>query len=125
MYTKSPPSKNNPHNRYNFNFHPQNLKEYEIILKNLDNLGYQINKEEIYEYYFMRHIFPDGNWLIENRKNMIEFTEGYDGLFTYKMYEYWLKNYNLKKHNKINQSINIFLDSNDIRININHTNNSI
>ena len=118
-------SKNNPHNRYNFNFHPQNLKEYEIILKNLDNLDYQINKEEIYEYYFMRHIFPDGNWLIENRKNMLEFTEGYDGLFTYKMYEYWLKNYNLKKHNKINQSINIFLDSNDIRININHTNNSI
>ena len=111
---------NNPLTRYNFNFHPRNLNEYENLLKNLNNLNLEINKEEIYEYYFMRHIFPDLNWLIKNRKEMINYVQGYDGLFTYKMYEYWMKIYSSDKHKEIINSIERFVKSNEIVMSINH-----
>ena len=116
-------SANNPHIGYNFNFHPKNLEEYENLLKNLNNLNVKINKEEIYEYYFMRHIFSDFNWLINDRKEWIDYVQGYDGMFSYKMYEYWMKTYNIKKHFEIIDSIEKFIKSNENAINITHTKN--
>lgn len=114
---------NNPHTRYKFNFHPQNINEYEKLLKNLDNLKLEINKDEIYEFYFMRHIFPDSNWLIEDLKELMNYVSGWDGLFTVKMYKYWMKIFNPTRHEEIIQNIESFLKSNDTRINIRHTKN--
>ena len=46
-------SLNNPHIAYNFNLHPKDVEEYRKILTNLDNIELQIDKKEVYEYYFM------------------------------------------------------------------------
>ena len=49
----------------------------------------------------MRLIFSDFNWLINDRKEWMEYVQGYDGMFSYKMYEYWLKNFNKQKHDEL------------------------
>ena len=50
-------SQNNPHINYNFNIHAKTLKEYEKILLNIKNIKLKMNKNEIYEFYFMKNIF--------------------------------------------------------------------
>ena len=44
---------NHPHSAYNFNFSPKNIYEFENMIENLDSLKIEINKNEIYEYYFV------------------------------------------------------------------------
>ncbi len=109
---------NNPHKNYNFNLHPKDLNEYEKLLTNLDKINLKIDKNEIYEFYFMRHIFADKDWLIKDRKEMLKKIDGYDNLFTYKMYKYWLSNFNDKHHLDIMKKIENFIISDDLCLNI-------
>lgn len=114
---------NNPHINYNFNFHPKTKKEYELFIRNLNKMkNLKYSKKEIFEYYFMRNIFTDKNWLIDDLSNMVKFVGGYDGMWTNKFYEYWVKNLSVEKHNKIIKNIENFINSKENYINIKHTN---
>lgn len=114
---------NNPHINYNFNFHPKTKKEYEFFIRNLNKMkNLKYTKKEIFEYYFMRNIFTDKNWLIDDLSNMVKFVGGYDGMWTNKFYEYWVKNLSVEKHNKIIKKIENFINSKENYINIKHTN---
>lgn len=44
---------NNPHIGYNFNFHPKTKKEYKELLLNLIDLKITINKNEIFEFFYV------------------------------------------------------------------------
>ena len=92
-------SVNNPHINYKFNIHPKTIKEYDYILKNLSkfkkNNKTYFSKNKIYEYYFMRNIFTDREWLIDNYQKMLNFVGGNDGQFTDNMSEI-KKNHTLK-----------------------------
>ena len=114
-------SVNNPHIMYNFNMHPKTVNEYENIVKNLEKVKLEISKKEIYEYYFMRHIFHDKNWLFDDMNEMMDFVGGFDGQYTAKFFEYWVNKFNISRHKRIIKSLNRFLDSNDNLINIFHT----
>ena len=117
-------SRNNPHIGYKFNIHPKNKLEYELMLKNLKKIKkkkMKFKKKDIFEYYFMRNIFTDKNWLIDDLPKMINFVGGYDGQFTYKYYQYWLKNFSKEKHNKTIKIINNFINSGDNSLNIVHS----
>ena len=81
----------------------------------------KFKKKDIFEYYFMRNIFTDKNWLIDDLPKMINFVGGYDGQFTYKYYQYWLKNFSKEKHNKTIKIINNFINSGDNSLNIVHS----
>ena len=59
-------SRNNPHSAYTFSFTPNSREDYEQILLNIDKFSYEIDKQEIYEYYFMKHIFQGKSWLISD-----------------------------------------------------------
>ena len=103
-------SKNNPHINFDFNINPKNLNNYKSIIKNLGkyiSFKKKINLENIYEYYFMRHIYYDKNWLIEDLPGMIKDLGGYDNQSKEEFYEYWMKKFSLKKHEKITESIKI------------------
>jgi len=65
-------SKNNPHMNYNFNYHPQNIKELEKIILNLPNMKKKIDKREILEFYFMHHVLPKYNWLGIDMKAIVK-----------------------------------------------------
>ena len=119
-------SKNNPHINYNFNLNPKNKKEYIYMIKNLKkyiNFGKKISKDQIKEYYFMRHLFLDKNWIFKDLNQMIKFVGNYDRIWSHKLYEYWLTRINKKRSNEIFDSIENFINSNDDFININHTKN--
>ncbi|MDC0046850.1 hypothetical protein OAJ20_04395 [Candidatus Pelagibacter sp.] len=117
-------STNNPHINYDFNINPKNLKSYKYIIKNLikyKNFKNKIKLEDVYEYYFMRHIYSDKNWLIDNLSKMIKEIGGYDNQFNEKFYEYWINNFSLNKHHKTINNINNFIKSGDDSISIIHT----
>ena len=122
-------SVNNPHINYKFNIHPKTIKEYDYILKNLSkfkkNNKTYFSKNKIYEYYFMRNIFIDREWLIDNYQKMLNFVGGNDGQFTYRIYEYWLKNHTLKKHEKIVERLKNFINSKENFMNAIHTNKKL
>ncbi len=117
-------SKNNPHINYKFNFHPKTIKEYDTLIKTLKNIKkkkkLKFSKNEICEYYFMRHIYMDKNWLIDDLPKMINYVGGFDGQFTTKFYKYWLKNLSEEKYNKIIKTLNSFIDSGQNFISISH-----
>ena len=117
---------NNPHINYKFNYHPKTKNEYENVLKNLKDIKkknkIKFSKKKIYEYYFMRHIHMDKNWFIDDLPKMIKYVGGYDGQWTNKFYDFWLKDLTDRKHNYVNKSIENLISSGDNYINISHTN---
>lgn len=46
---------NNPHIAYDFNLHPKTIKEYEEILINLNNLNLKIDKNDVYEFFYVHN----------------------------------------------------------------------
>jgi hypothetical protein len=63
-------STNHPYVKYKFNIKPKNFDEYNYILKNLDKKYIKkekekINKNEIYQYYFMNYLYGKICWLLK------------------------------------------------------------
>jgi len=81
---------NNPHIKYKFNFHPRNLNEYKKILLNLSRINIKINKNKIYEYYYMAYLFKQDNLNLINYNQILKYVGGYKFQFTSKVYKYWV-----------------------------------
>jgi len=115
-------STKNTHSNYNFNFHPKNLNEYEYLILNFDKQKLKIKTSEIYEYYFMKHIYNTKNWLIDDLEHFMKYVGDYSHINSYKFYEYWIKNVTQKKELQITQLIKNFIESKDYTINMDHLN---
>lgn len=113
-------SLNNPHIAYNFNLHPKSIEEYREVLKNLDHIDLHIDKNEVYEYYFMRNIYNTNDWLFSNYKQMEEEVGGYSEQFTSKVYGVWMREWTPARHAEINAALNSFIDSGDFRLGSRH-----
>ena len=111
---------NNPHGNYNFNLNPRSIEEYEKLILNIKDIKISINKNEIYEYYFMRNIYHSRTWLIKDLVKFIEYVGGWSYMNSYKFYNYWLNNISDEKELKINKTIKNFVSSGDDAINISH-----
>ena len=109
-------SVNNPHINYNFNFHPRNKKEYINLLKNLKKIKLKINKKEIYEYYFMMHIFYTKNWLLNDLAKIEKKAGGFRKIYNEKIYDLFIKEFNTNKHNRILKIIDNFIKSKEFRL---------
>ena len=105
---------NNPYKDYQFAIHPKDEKEYKKIILNLENYkNFKLSKKNLNEYYYMHFYFNSKNFFINDYNKMIKFVGGYDGQFTYKLYEFWLKNFNNKDHAKRLNILKKFIDSNN------------
>ena len=93
-------SYNNPQVAYKFNFHPRNKVEYEKLLLNLPSITKKltISKKDIQEFYFMRHIYQDRNWLFDNPSDMISNIGGWDNMMNENFYKYAIMKINKKKN---------------------------
>ena len=60
----------------------------------------------------MKVINQDRNFFIKDHDEMIKFVGGFDGQFNEKLYKYWLKNFNIKKHSNLICKIKKFINSN-------------
>ena len=98
----------NYHIKYKFNIHPKNLNEYKKILLNLDRINIKINKNEIYEYYYMAYLFKQSNSSLVNYNQILKYVGGYKFQFTSKVYKYWVSQFknNILLDRKIDRFIN-------------------
>jgi len=104
-------SLNNPQVGYDFNYHPKNIKEYRNLIKNLKKVkkNLKINKNKIYEFYYMRHLFQDRKWLFSKPDEMIKKIGGWDNMMKEQFYDYFIKNVNKSKINQIYNSFEKFI----------------
>lgn len=113
-------SLNNPHIAYEFNLHPKSIDEYRALLMNIDRLDLKIDKTQVYEYYFMRHIYNTEDWLFNNYSQMLDELGGYYEQFTSRVYEKWLGEWSTRKHNEILSALEKFIESGDFRMDYRH-----
>jgi hypothetical protein len=110
----------NPHIAYDFNLHPKSIMEYRELLLNLENIQIEINKEKVYEYYFMKNIYNTENWLFEDYQDMITQLGGYQAQFSPSVYDYYLRHFNKVRHEQVLLSLARFVDSGDFRLGTDH-----
>ena len=111
----------NPHVAYNFNVTPKSKSEYLSTIKKLEKL--RVNKnasKELREFYFMKNLLPDRNWLTGDYEKMLRSIKGFHNLQTSNIYNYWIKNFDNKKFLNLSSRFDKFIDSKDDRLQINH-----
>ena len=107
---------NNPQIAYSFNHNPKNKKEYEYLLRNLrKKKKLDIKKKDIYEFYFMRNLYQNKNWLFNNFK-MIKNIGGWDKMMSHEIYEYAVNKISKKKIYKLNKYFSNF-ETSDYQVN--------
>ena len=114
--------KNNLFSDFNFNVHPKSLKDYENKILNFEKIKLKIDKNEIYQYYFARHLHHDTNWILPNYSEFIK-NIGYNNQFTTRMYSMWNPYFKREHTERIMKTINSFYYSKDQFLNIYHSNN--
>src|SRR2546426_2855734 len=115
----------NPHIAYNFNLHPKSIKEYEGILRNLGSQSLKINKDEVYEYYYMRFIHNSESWLFENYQEMLDQVGSYEKQFSPLVYAYFLSKFTESRHAHILSALARFVDSGDFYLSREHVENGL
>lgn len=114
-------SQNNPHIAYGFNIHPRDIEEYRNLLINLGSMELNINSEQVYEYYFMRHIFNTENIFFNNYSNIEQMLGGYRGQFSPAIYDAWLSQWTPEKHLAIIAALHEFIKSGEFRMDYSHS----
>jgi hypothetical protein len=110
----------NPHIAYDFNLHAKDVEDYRQLLMKLDQLTFSIDKQQVYEYYFMRHIFNTENLFFDSYSATIAELGGYDRQFTPDVYEKWLEEWRPEKHQAILAAVRNFVQSGDFRMDYRH-----
>lgn len=113
-------SQNNPHIAYDFNLHAKDIEDYRRLLMGLDRLEFKIDKQQVYEYYFMRHIFNTEDLFFDGYSSTLDELGGYDGQFTPAVYSKWLAQWTPGKHGATMSALQSFIESGDFRMDYRH-----
>jgi len=109
-------SMNNPHIAYNFNIHARDVEHYRELLENLEKLDLSINRREVYEYYFMKHIYNTEDLFFKDYQTTIDDIGGYKEQFTPLIYEKWCDEWLPVRHKEIVAALRRFVDSGEFRM---------
>ena len=109
-------SKNNPHVAYDFNLNPKDVAEYRRMLHGLDTLDLRIDRNQVYEYYYMRHIHHNGDLFFDSYGSMVGQMGGYDSQFTPEVYDQWIKEWRPSKHEALLAGLKSFVSSEEFRM---------
>ena len=115
-------SQNNPHIAYDFNLHAKDVEDYRRMLIGLDQMELKIDREQVYQYYFMRYIYNTQDLFLNSYDATICKLGGYDQQFTPAIYREWLEEWNPQKHESIISALRAFVLSEDFRMNYTHYN---
>ncbi len=114
-------SKNNPHFNYNFCINPKNITEYKKTLLNLKKNNFKINKQDLFEYHYMKKHYPDfDNYLFTDLEKYFRYNKNRQIFLTNKCYKLWLEDFSLKKHKDIIKMLENFIKSGDYMITNSH-----
>jgi hypothetical protein len=106
----------NPHIAYNFNMHPKSVEEYRQLLLNLDSLSFEIDKRQVYEYYYMKNIYNSSDLFFNSYEDTVKELGGYMAQFTDAVYEKWMEEWTPNKHQSITSAIQAYIRSDDFRM---------
>jgi hypothetical protein len=104
-------SLNNPRIAYSFNIHPKSIEDYRNIIENLGKIKYEINQDEILEFYCMRYLHRSDDWLLGNLTNFEKEFGGYKTHLISDSYGKFLDNLDDRKHRQIIDTLNNFINS--------------
>lgn len=113
-------SQNNPHIAYDFNLHVKDVADYRRLLIGLDQLNFAIDKQQVYEYYFMRYIFNTEDLFYSRYNTKLDEPCNYDQQFTPVAYDQWLDEWTPEKHQAIISALQSFIKSGDFRMDYKH-----
>lgn len=113
-------SLNNPHIAYDFNLHSKDVEDYRRLLLDLDHLDFQIDKQQVYEYYFMRFMYNTEDLFFDSYDTTIEKLGGYSGQFTPAVYDKWMEEWTPDKHQAIVSALRTYIQSGDFRMDYHH-----
>ena len=109
-------TKNHTHRLYDFITTPRSQKEYIDTIKNLKDLNCKINKEEIYEYYYIRFIKNGSlNWMVDYSRAIKKF-KYWSAMFSNKFYEFYMNEFKQKKFKYTSKKYLEYINSNQYRI---------
>ena len=109
-------SQNNPHVAYDFNLNPKDVAEYSRMLHGLDTLDLRIDRDQVYEYYYMRHIHHTGDLFFDSYDSMVGRMSGYDSQFTPEVYDQWINEWTPVKHESLLAGLTSFVRSGEFRM---------
>ena len=104
-------SRNNPHFKYNFCVNPKNISEYKKILLNLKNFKKKIKLNDLYIYHYMKYSVFKNNLFFKKPEKYFKIVNGRPFQYTNKIYEKWLKEFNINTHNYIEKNLKKFIKS--------------
>lgn len=113
-------SLNNPHVAYDFNLHSKDVEDYRRLLLGLDTLDFKVDKQQVYEYYFMRFMYNTEDLFFDSYKTIVERLGGYSGQFTNAVYDIWLEEWTSEKHQSILSALRAYIQSGDFRMDYHH-----
>ncbi len=113
-------SRNNPHTAYDFNLHAKDEGDYRRMLIGLEQMDFPIDKQQVYEYYFMRHIYNTQDLFFANYEEMIAKLGGYSEQFSPAVYKAWLDEWTPERDLAIKASLGAFVQSGDFRMDYSH-----
>jgi hypothetical protein len=86
----------------------------------LDALDFNIDRQEVYEYYFMRFIYNTEDLFFDSYEDAIDELGGYSEQFTPAIYQKWLEEWSPNKHNSILSALQAYIRSGDFRMDYRH-----
>jgi hypothetical protein len=114
-------SLNNPHVGYSFSITPKNYTDYEQLIMNLQGYKYEIDKSQIYEYYFMAHLLNPKSWIYHDYELYLADIGGYVNSVSNKVYAEFLRNsHNRRGVSELKAAISNFIHSDDFRLSQHH-----
>ena len=105
---------------YGFNIHSKSIEQYEKNLKSLDNLKINIERDEVLEFYFMSSVYRNHDVLIDIFSKFLKKNNNWETLFSEDIYDFFIKNWDIPKHNKIIKTIDNFIKSKDYFLDYKH-----
>jgi hypothetical protein len=113
-------SLNNPHVAYHFNLHSKDVEDYRRLLLGLDVLDFNIDKQQVYEYYFMRFMYNTEDLFFDSYDATLKQLGGYSVQFTPAIYGKWLEEWSPDKHQSIVSALQAYIRSGDFRMDYRH-----
>lgn len=103
----------NPHIGYDFNIHTKTIEEYISCLLNLEKIEHKVDKEKIYEFYFMHYKYSGCNDIFFD--SFQDFLSKYnvDEQASSSAYQYFLDEYSEEKDDVLYRKLEKFIDSSD------------
>ena len=113
-------ARNVPTKNYDFTIKSKNISDYKKKIMNIKKIKSNFKKKEIFEFYYMNFFFHNQEivYPLYNKFNLKK--KKWDLYWSEEFYEFWYKNFNLSQHKKMLNTINNFVKSKDITINITH-----